>query len=84
MDSIFRVTFGYEVGTLKPELPITPFAEAFAETNEIASSRFFRPFWKLQRLLNVGPEAALAKSAKVWMTSSTACWKLGKQTHKYW
>lgn len=65
MDSIFRVTFGYEVDTLKPELPNTPFAEAFAETNEIASSRFFRPFWKLQRLLNVGPEAALAKSAEV-------------------
>lgn len=65
MDSIFKVTFGHEVGTLKPELPNTPFTEAFSDTNEIASSRFFRPFWKLQRLLNVGPEAALAKSAKV-------------------
>lgn len=65
MDSIFKVTFGYEVGTLKPELPDTPFAEAFSVTNEIASSRFMNPFWKLQRLLNVGSEATIAKSAKV-------------------
>jgi len=65
MDSIFKVTFGYEVGTLKPELPDTPFAEAFATTNEIASSRFMNPFWKLQRVLNVGSESTVAKSAKV-------------------
>jgi len=65
MDSIFKVTFGYEVGTLAPELPDTPFAGAFATTNEIASSRFMNPFWKLQRVLNVGSEATVAKSAKV-------------------
>lgn len=65
MDSIFKVTFGHEVGTLKPELPDTPFAEAFSVTNEIASSRFMNPFWKLQRVLNVGSEATIAKSAKV-------------------
>lgn len=50
MDSIFKVTFGYEVGTLKPDLPDTPFAEAFATTNEIASSRFMNPFWKIRTL----------------------------------
>ncbi|KAG0557537.1 hypothetical protein KC19_11G138100 [Ceratodon purpureus] len=65
MDSIFKVTFGYEIGTLKPELPDIPFADAFALTNEIASSRFMNPFWKLQRVLNVGSEATIAKSAKV-------------------
>ena len=34
MNSIFKVTFGYEVGTLEPKLLVTPFAEAFATTNE--------------------------------------------------
>jgi hypothetical protein len=65
MDTIFKVTFGYEVGTLRPGLPEIPFAEAFALTNEIASSRFMNPFWKMQRLLKVGSEATIAKSAKV-------------------
>ena len=65
MDSIFKVTFGYEIGTLAPELPYSPFADAFSLTNEIASSRFMNPFWKLQRAFNIGSEARIAQSSKV-------------------
>jgi len=64
MDSFFKIIFGYEIDTLKPELPDLPFAKAFAFTNEVTTKRFMNPFWKLQRALNVGNEAAVAASAK--------------------
>ena len=64
LDSIFKIAFGYEIGTLKPGLPDIPFAKAFEITNEVTSSRFFNPFWKLQRAFKVGAEAAVVKSAK--------------------
>lgn len=64
LDSIFKIAFGYEIDTLKPGLPDIPFAQAFEITNEVTSSRFFNPLWKLQRAFNVGSEAAVVKSAK--------------------
>jgi len=64
LDSAFKIIFGYEITTLKPELPDLPFAKAFDITNEFASKRFMNPFWKLQRALNVGNEAVLVTSAK--------------------
>lgn len=64
LDSIFKIAFGYEIGTLKAGLPVIPFAKAFETTNEVTSSRFMNPFWKLTRALNIGSEAAVAKSAK--------------------
>ncbi|KAG0607846.1 hypothetical protein M758_8G059500 [Ceratodon purpureus] len=64
LDSIFKIAFGYEIGTLKPGLPDIPFAKAFEITNEVTSSRFMNPFWKLQRALKIGSEAVVIKSAK--------------------
>ncbi|KAJ7514497.1 hypothetical protein O6H91_23G046500 [Diphasiastrum complanatum] len=65
LDSICKVGFGVELGVLSPSLPDNPFAIAFDNANVIVTMRFFDPFWKLKRLLNVGHEASLKKSAKV-------------------
>ncbi|KAJ7514485.1 hypothetical protein O6H91_23G046000 [Diphasiastrum complanatum] len=65
LDSICKVGFGVELGVLAPSLPDNPFAIAFDNVNVIVTMRFSDPFWKLKRLLNVGDEASLKKSAKV-------------------
>lgn len=64
LDSIFKVTFDYDVGTLQPGLPNIPFAQAFEITNEITSSRLINPIWKLNRALKIGSERVLLQSAK--------------------
>ncbi|KAJ7514511.1 hypothetical protein O6H91_23G048000 [Diphasiastrum complanatum] len=64
LDSICKVGFGVELGVLASALPDNPFAKAFDNANVIVTMRFFDPFWKLKRLLNVGLEASLKKSAK--------------------
>ncbi|KAJ7514501.1 hypothetical protein O6H91_23G046900 [Diphasiastrum complanatum] len=64
LDSICKVGFGVELGVLAPSLPNNPFAIAFDNVNVIVIMRFFDPFWKLKRLLNVGHEASLKRSAK--------------------
>ncbi|KAG8475644.1 hypothetical protein CXB51_032588 [Gossypium anomalum] len=65
LDSICKVGFGVEIGTLAPTLPDNSFARAFDTANIIVTLRFVDPLWKLKRLLNVGSEALLGKSIKV-------------------
>lgn len=46
-------------------LPNIPFPKSYEIANEFTmSSRFMNPFWKLQRALKIGSEAAVVKSAK--------------------
>ncbi|PKA65871.1 Cytochrome P450 704C1 [Apostasia shenzhenica] len=65
LDSICKVGFGVEIGTLSPELPDNDFARAFDMANMIVTQRFIDPLWKLKKLLGVGSEAILTKSIKV-------------------
>lgn len=64
LDSICKVGFGVEIGTLAPNLPDNQFARAFDIANIIVTLRFIDPLWKIKRFLNVGSEALLDKSIK--------------------
>lgn len=64
LDSICKVGFGVEIGTLAPNLPDNHFAQAFDTANIIVTLRFIDPLWRIKRFLNVGSEALLEKSIK--------------------
>ncbi|XP_050237717.1 cytochrome P450 704B1 [Mercurialis annua] len=64
LDSICKVGFGVEIGTLAPNLPDNAFAKAFDTANIIVTLRFIDPLWKIKKFLNLGSEALLDKSIK--------------------
>ncbi|CAK8560503.1 unnamed protein product [Lathyrus sativus] len=64
LDSICKVGFGVEIGTLNPNSPKNSFAQAFDTANIIVTLRFIDPLWKIKKILNVGSEARLDKSIK--------------------
>ncbi|XP_068639111.1 cytochrome P450 704B1 [Aristolochia californica] len=65
LDSICKVGFGVEIGTLSPELPENDFARAFDATNAIVTLRFIDPLWRIKRFLRIGSEALLNESIKI-------------------
>ncbi|KMT07024.1 hypothetical protein BVRB_6g153550 [Beta vulgaris subsp. vulgaris] len=65
LDSICKVGFGVEIGTLAPDLPENSFARAFDTANIIVTLRFIDPLWKIKKFLNVGSEALLSESIKI-------------------
>ncbi|KAF8399505.1 hypothetical protein HHK36_015372 [Tetracentron sinense] len=65
LDSICKVGFGVEIGTLAPQLPDNRFAQAFDTANIVVTLRFIDPLWRIKRFLNVGSEALLDKSIKI-------------------
>ncbi|CAO2828758.1 unnamed protein product [Amaranthus hypochondriacus] len=65
LDSICKVGFGVEIGTLAPELPENSFARAFDIANTIVTLRFIDPLWKIKKFLNLGSEALLSQSIKI-------------------
>ncbi|KAL3692756.1 hypothetical protein R1sor_006407 [Riccia sorocarpa] len=67
LDSIGKIGFGVTIGSLPDRLPLpeNAFATAFDRTNEIVTERFINPSWKLQRFLNIGGEAELAKNVEI-------------------
>jgi hypothetical protein len=65
LDSICKVGFGVEIGTLTPSLPDNRFAQAFDTANIIVTLRFIDPLWKVKKFLNVGSEALLGKNIKI-------------------
>ncbi|KAH8952949.1 hypothetical protein BDL97_09G111900 [Sphagnum fallax] len=64
LDAICKISFGVEMGSLAPSLPTIPFAKAFKTTNEIVTTRFVDPLWKLKQFLNVSSEATVVQSAE--------------------
>lgn len=64
LDSICKVGFGVEIGTLNPNLPENSFAKAFDAANVIVTLRFIDPLWKIKQFLNIGSEAILDQSIK--------------------
>nr|GEX86629.1 cytochrome P450 704B1 [Tanacetum cinerariifolium] len=65
LDSICKVGFGVEIGTLAPSLPDNRFAKAFDAANIIVTLRFIDPLWKIKKFLRVGSEAILDESIKI-------------------
>ncbi|XP_045790698.1 cytochrome P450 704B1-like [Trifolium pratense] len=65
LDSICKVGFGVEIGTLNPNSPNNSFAKAFDTANIIVTLRFIDPLWKIKKFLNLGSEAQLDKSIKI-------------------
>ncbi|KAK9707226.1 hypothetical protein RND81_07G181300 [Saponaria officinalis] len=65
LDSICKVGFGVEIGTLAPNLPENSFARAFDTANIIVTLRFIDPLWKIKKFLNLGSEALLSESIKI-------------------
>ncbi|KAJ1687124.1 hypothetical protein LUZ63_018514 [Rhynchospora breviuscula] len=65
LDSICKVGFGVEIGTLSPNLPCNSFAQAFDAANIIVTLRFIDPFWRLKRFFRIGSEALLEQSIKI-------------------
>ncbi|OVA08968.1 Cytochrome P450 [Macleaya cordata] len=65
LDSICKVGFGAEIGTLAPQLPDNRFARAFDTANIIVTLRFIDPLWRLKRFFKVGSEALLDQSIQV-------------------
>lgn len=64
LDSICKVGFGVEIGTLAADLPENRFAQAFDAANVIVTLRFIDPFWRIKRFLRIGQEALLEQSIK--------------------
>lgn len=65
LDSICKVGFGVEIGTLAPDLPVNRFAQSFDAANIIVTFRFIDPLWRIKKFLNVGSEALLNSAIKV-------------------
>lgn len=62
LDSICKVGFGVEIGTLYLQLPENPFARAFDTANIVVMLRFINPLWRVKRFLRIGSEALLNQS----------------------
>jgi hypothetical protein len=65
LDSICKVGFGVEIGTLSPDLPENSFAQAFDAANIIVTLRFIDPLWRVKKFLHVGSEALLEQSIRL-------------------
>ncbi|KAK8630995.1 hypothetical protein V6N13_079762 [Hibiscus sabdariffa] len=67
LESIFKVGFGIDLNCLDwlSNDEATTFSKAFDDANEALSLRFFDPFWKMRRFLNIGSEATLKKNIKI-------------------
>ncbi|PIA57480.1 hypothetical protein AQUCO_00600306v1 [Aquilegia coerulea] len=64
LDSICKVGFGVEIGTLAPHLPNNSFAKSFDTAQIIVTLRFINPLWRIKKFFNVGSEALLDQSIK--------------------
>lgn len=64
LDSICKVAFGVDMGSLSPSLPDVPFAAAFDAVQSIIPKRIVNPLFRLQRALNVGSERRFSENAR--------------------
>ncbi|KAL1828534.1 hypothetical protein DCAR_0207768 [Daucus carota subsp. sativus] len=64
LDSIFEVGFGTDLNTMESDAAGSSFIKAFDDATSLIHWRYIDPTWKVQRLLNIGFEASLAKNIK--------------------
>ncbi|KAF2298875.1 hypothetical protein GH714_028497 [Hevea brasiliensis] len=79
LDSICKVGFGVEIGTLAPNLPDNCFAQAFDTANIIVTLRFIDPLWKIKNSLTWDQKLYLTRALKSLMISPTLSFVEGKQ-----
>ncbi|XP_024517947.1 cytochrome P450 704B1 [Selaginella moellendorffii] len=65
LDSICKIGFGVEIGCLRPDLPLIPFAHAFDYGNTLIIRRYIDMFWKIKRFFNAGSERELKRCIRV-------------------
>ncbi|KAJ4759432.1 Cytochrome P450 704C1 [Rhynchospora pubera] len=65
MDSIFKVGFGVDLGTLSGLEESKAFAKAFDDASAQSLYRVFDVFWKIKRFFNIGSEAKMKKDVKL-------------------
>jgi N-glycosylase/DNA lyase len=65
MDSIFKVGFGVDLGTLSDVEESKTFSKAFDEASAQTLYRVFDIFWQIKRFLNIGAEARMKKNVKL-------------------
>uniref|UniRef100_A0A166E3K3 Cytochrome P450 n=1 Tax=Daucus carota subsp. sativus TaxID=79200 RepID=A0A166E3K3_DAUCS len=64
LDSIFEVGFGTDLNCMESDSAGSSFIKAFDDATSLIYWRYIDPTWKVQRLLNIGFEASLAKNVK--------------------
>lgn len=65
LDSIFKVGFGVELGTLSgSNKEGRNFAKAFDDVNRTILKRFLDVSWKIKRFLSIGEEADMKKNIR--------------------
>ena len=64
LDSIFEVGFGTDLNCMESDAAGSSFIKAFDDATSLIYWRYIDPTWKVQRLLNIGFEASLAKNVK--------------------
>jgi len=62
LDVICEIGFGYPLGSMDNHN--LPYANAFDDAQHIIETRFERPFWKVQRLLGIGPEKRMKEAVQ--------------------
>ncbi|KAK7260288.1 hypothetical protein RIF29_26217 [Crotalaria pallida] len=66
LDSIFNVGFGIELNCSEGSSKMgSEFMKAFDESNALIFQRYYDPFWRVKRFLNIGGEAKLKKNVKL-------------------
>jgi len=66
LQSIGEIGFGCDLGCFKDgEVCDVPFEKAFDAATHFSGDRWLRPWWPLQKRLNLGPEAELRAAVKV-------------------
>lgn len=65
LESIFKVGFGADLNCMEGSNRVgSAFIKAFDDATSLIYWRYIDPTWKVQRLLNIGFEASLAKNVK--------------------
>lgn len=62
LDTTVRIAFGVDLGSLAPALPYIPVAESYETASTCSFTRFSHPFWKLEKLFQLGQERDLKKA----------------------
>ncbi|KAL3691649.1 hypothetical protein R1sor_005300 [Riccia sorocarpa] len=64
LESICKLGFGVDMGSLDPSLPTLPFVKCFDYGNQRVSDRYVDPLWKLKRFLRIGSESVMEEQLK--------------------
>ncbi|KAL3691652.1 hypothetical protein R1sor_005303 [Riccia sorocarpa] len=64
LESVCKLGFGVDMGSLDPSLPTLPFVKSFDSVTQRLADRYVDPLWKLKRFLRIGSEKVMAEQLK--------------------